>query len=51
MAEFRSENAHLALLMVGQDAKFLDFIYRLNPKFATDFVQKNECVDAVLSKA
>ncbi len=25
---------------VGSDAKFMDFIYRLSPKFATGFIAK-----------
>ena len=27
-------------VVVGQDAKFLDFLYRFSPKYATDFIQK-----------
>jgi short-subunit dehydrogenase len=27
-------------IVVGNDAKFLDFLYRFSPKFATNFVQK-----------
>ncbi|MDR0802925.1 SDR family oxidoreductase [Fluviicola sp.] len=27
-------------VLVGNDAKFMDFLYRLNPKFATKFIQK-----------
>lgn len=27
-------------VLVGSDAKFLDFLYRLRPQYATDFIQK-----------
>jgi short-subunit dehydrogenase len=26
--------------LIGSDAKFMDFIYRLSPKFATGFIAK-----------
>lgn len=35
-------------ILVGSDAKFMDFIYRLNPKFATNYIYKK--MKSLLSK-